>query len=209
MRQFWLFLVLVTLVLLPFIFWGEELMNRFTLDGSIAWLGNFGEWAWLGGIGLLVADIIMPIPGTLVMSALGYIYGTIIGGLFAALGSFASGTVGYWICRSLGEKGAIKILGKKGYVKGRVTFDRVGGWMVVLSRWLPVFPEVISCMAGLNRMSPVKFHLALLCSAIPMGFIYAIIGQAGMENPTLAIVLSAGLPPVIWLIINPIFKKMS
>ena len=183
-------------------------MERFTLEGSIDWLQEFGSWAWLGGIGLLVSDIFLPVPGTLVMSALGYVYGSVMGGFFATLGSFISGALAYWICRSFGQKGAIRILGQSGFEKGHATFNRVGAWMVVLSRWLPVFPEVISCMAGLNQMSPIKFHLALLSSAVPMGFIYAAIGQAGLENPTLALVLSAGLPPLIWIIINPIFKRM-
>jgi uncharacterized membrane protein YdjX (TVP38/TMEM64 family) len=194
--------------MVPFIFWGDQLMQQFSVDGSIAWLEDFGQWAWFAGVGLLVADILLPIPGTLVMSALGYIYGPFVGGLFAALGSFAAGSIGFWICRALGERAALKLLGEKAYKKGHETFERVGAWVVVLSRWLPVFPEVISCMAGLNRMSPIKFHLALLCSAIPMGFIYAAIGYAGVENLTVAIVLSVGIPPLIWLVINPFFKKM-
>ena len=183
-------------------------MQQFSVDGSIAWLEDFGKWAWFAGVGLLVADILLPIPGTLVMSALGYIYGPIVGGLFAGLGSFTAGSIGFWICRSFGEKAALKLLGEKAFKKGHETFERVGGWVVVLSRWLPVFPEVISCMAGLNRMSPIKFHLALLCSAIPMGFIYAAIGHAGVENLTVAVMLSVGIPPLIWLGVNLFFSKM-
>ena len=35
---------------------------------------------------LLVADLLLPIPSTLVMSALGLAYGTLVGGLYAAAG---------------------------------------------------------------------------------------------------------------------------
>lgn len=195
------------MVLIPFFIWGKSWEERFTFEGAILWLQEYGQWAWLAGTFLLILDIILPIPGTLVMAGLGYVYGTIAGGIIAGLGSFISGAVGYWICRSFGEKGAKRILGEKDFEKGARTFVKVGGWLVVLSRWLPVFPEVISCMAGLNRMPKVKFHLALLASALPMGFVFAYIGHAGEDNPTTAIILSAAIPPLIWLVLTPVFKK--
>ncbi len=209
MRQLWLFFGLVVLIVVPFVLWGDTWTQRFSLSGSISWLQNYGRWAWLAGILLLIADIVLPVPGTLVMSALGYIYGPVLGSLFAAVGSFSAGVVGYWACRALGQRAAVAILGKQGLEKGRKMFDRVGGWLVVLSRWMPVFPEVIACMAGLNRMSVLVFHLALVCSAIPMGIVYAVIGHAGAENLTWALMVSAGLPPIIWLVLGPIIKKMT
>ncbi|MBK8500719.1 MAG: TVP38/TMEM64 family protein [Saprospiraceae bacterium] len=209
MKQVFLFFALTILVLIPFFIWGEAWTERFTFEGAIAWLKEYGSWAWLSGIVLLILDIVLPVPGTLVMSGLGYIYGVFWGGIFAAAGSFISGAAGYWLCRSFGRRGAEKILGRDDFARGIKTFDQVGGWLVVLSRWLPVFPEVISCMAGLNQMSKTKFHLALLCSAIPMGFIYATIGQAGVNNPILAFGLSAGLPPAIWLLVRPLFNRQK
>ncbi|MCB0685715.1 MAG: VTT domain-containing protein, partial [Saprospiraceae bacterium] len=159
------------------------------------------------GIVLLVLDIILPVPGTLVMSGLGYVYGVFIGGIVAGLGSFISGAAGYWLCRSFGKGGAVKILGEKDFNRGTETFNRVGGWLVVLSRWLPVFPEVISCMAGLNRMSILKFHLALLVSSIPLGFVFAYIGSVGDQHPLATVILSIVLPVIIWLIVTPIFNR--
>ena len=209
MRLFLLFLGLVVLVLIPFFIWGETFLPIFQLDASIEWLSRYNQWAWAAGMILLLADLVLPIPATLVMSALGYLYGFIAGGLISAAGSFAAGAVGYWLCRLFGVRAAKKILGEKDFVKGERIFDRAGGWLVVLSRWLPVFPEVIACMAGLTRMPVNRFHLALACGSLPLGFIYALVGQTGVENPALAIVLSACLPPVIWILIQPVFKKGS
>ena len=206
MKQILIFFALTVLVLIPFFIWGDAWMERFTFEGAVVWLREYGAWAWLAGIILLVLDIFLPIPATLVMSGLGFVYGTVVGGLFAGCGSFISGAVGYWICRSFGVKGARRILGEKDLEKGTRTFEKIGGWLVVVSRWMPVFPEVISCMAGLNRMPKLKFHLALLASAIPMGFIYAYIGAAGINDPAKALIWSAVVPPVIWLALTPIFK---
>ncbi|MDH3652565.1 MAG: VTT domain-containing protein [Saprospiraceae bacterium] len=207
MRQIFLFGFLAVSIIIPFLIWGDQLMDRFAMEGAITWLTDYGKWAWLAAIVLLISDLLLPIPGTLVMAALGYVYGPVLGGILAACGSFISGALGYWICRSFGEGGAKRILGEKDFRKGMQVFNKVGGWLVVLSRWLPIFPEVIACMAGLNRMSIRKFHSALVISALPMGFAYAIIGHSGVENPTSAIVLSAVIPPIIWLLVRPIFNQ--
>jgi membrane protein DedA with SNARE-associated domain len=71
---------------------------------------------------------------------------------------------------------------------------------------LPVFPEVIACMAGLSRMPPLAFFAALACGSAPLGFVFAMIGHAGVDYPVLAIALSAGLPPLLWLGVQPYFR---
>lgn len=206
MRLLFIFLALAAVVLVSFFIWGDPLMATFSADGSVEWLNRYGSWAWAMGIVLLMGDLLLPLPATLVMSALGYIYGPVGGGLIAAFGSMMAGSLGYWLCRLMGEKTAMALLGLKDYEKGKKLSGKIGGWVVVLSRWLPVFPEVVSCMAGLVRMPALQFHLAVACSSIPMGFVYAFIGSAGGNYPALAIALSAGLPPVIWLLVRPVFK---
>lgn len=207
MRLFLLFLLLVAMVLIPFFIWEETLMAAFSQEGSVGWLQQYGIFAWGMGIVLLIADLVLPIPATLVIAALGYMYGPFGGGLLGATGSFLSGATGYWLCRLLGEKAALWLLGEKDYARGRRLFTNAGDWMIVLSRWLPVFPEVIACMAGLTRMPPRNFHLALAVGSLPVGYVYAFIGHAGTEYPVLALVLSGGLPPLIWIIVRGVFKK--
>ena len=206
MRLVVIFLALASLVLLSFFIWGDSLMNIFTQEGSIAWLNRYGALSWIAAIVLLLTDLVLPVPGTLVMAALGYIYGPFIGGLISALGSFMAGSLGYWLCRLIGERAALGLLGKKDFERGKKLSGNIGGWIVVLSRWLPVFPEVIACMAGLTRMPPTYFHAALLCGSLPLGFTYAYIGYTGINYPALAIGLSAGVPPLIWFAISRIFR---
>ena len=206
MRLTLLFIGLVVMVLVPFFIWGDALMNFFSEEGSISWLKSYGQWAWLVGVLLLLADLILPMPGTIIMSALGYIYGPIVGGLISAVGSFISGVTAYWLCRLLGKNAAVKILGPKEFNRGKNISKNAGGWVVALSRWLPVFPEVVACMAGLIQMPRKIFYLALASGSIPLGFTYAIIGNSGNSSPTLAIGLSAGLPPIIWFLVSRSLK---
>ena len=161
MRLIFLFIGLVVLVLIPFFIWGDTLMTFFSWEQSLDWLNGYGNWAWAVAILLLIADLFLPIPATVIMAALGFIYGPWIGGLISAAGSFASGLLAYWLCRLVGDNAATRLLGKKEYERGKKISSKMGGWVVALSRWLPVFPEVVACMAGLTHMPANYFYLAL------------------------------------------------
>ena len=149
MRLFGWFLVLALIVLIPFLIWGSGFERSFSQEGTVAWLTGYGRWASVAGILLLMSDLVLPIPATAVMAALGFVYGPVAGGLIATLGSFLSGALAYLLCRRFGRPAAARLLGPQELVDAERLFARVGGWLVVLSRWLPVFPEVIACMAGL------------------------------------------------------------
>ena len=143
------------------------------------------------------------------MSALGFIYGPLLGGLLASLGSFLSGLLAYLLCRGLGLKAAIFLLGAKDLERGQTLFQNNGGWIVAISRWLPIFPEVIACLAGLNRMPFLKYVVALICGAIPLGFVFAYVGHTGETAPYLAIAISAILPFFLWIISGWVLKQLT
>ena len=141
MRLLWIFLGLAAAFLIPFLVWGNSLAAAFTQEGAVDWLEQFGAWAWAAGLLLLMGDLLLPIPGTAVMAALGLVYGPLGGGLIGGGGSFMSGSLAYGLCRALGRNAAVRILGEKDLARGEKLFDEVGGWLVVLSRWLPLFPR--------------------------------------------------------------------
>lgn len=209
MRNWLVFIILAISIIVPFIIWGEWFTNLFSGEGAMQVLKQYGNWAWLVGIGLLIGDLFLPLPATLIMSALGFLYGPLIGGILASLGSFLSGLLAYGLCRALGRKGALYILGEQDLAKGEQLFKNSGGWIVALSRWLPVFPEIVACMAGLNQMRARSFSIALVCGSIPLGFVFAFIGYQGVEYPILTIIISAGLPPLFWLIARDMLRRMG
>ena len=186
--------------------WGGSWSDDFTLTGSVKWLQRAGPWAWAAGIALLAGDLVLPIPGTIVISALGYIYGAFLGGLVAVVGLVAAGFAGYGVGRLLGEPFARRWLGNRDFEKGQRLFTRRGGWLVAVSRALPILPEVISCSAGLMRMPVRQFTAALLCGSVPMGFVFASVGQAGRHSPGWAMGLSVLIPPLLWLAANRIWR---
>lgn len=81
----------------------------------------------------------------------------------------------------------------------RKFFERSGSFAVAGSRWLPLLPEAISCLAGLSRMHFGKYSIALLCGTVPMAFAYASLAEISEEKwvPRL---ISIVLPVPIWWI---------
>ena len=62
-------LFLVAVVVVPFFLIGDS-FDRFFADGGIVGLlREYGSFAWLVAIGLLIADLALPVPTTAVMAA--------------------------------------------------------------------------------------------------------------------------------------------
>ncbi len=200
---------MMAVVIITWMIWGTWFELKFTLEGSIAYLEDTQGYAWLVGWALLVSDVLIPIPGTVVMSALGWMYGAFLGGVLAAVGSILAGLAGYGLCRLLGERAARFLLGSKDFERGHRWFDHGGGWLICMSRALPVLAEVISCMAGLVRMPFRRFFLSLCCGSIPLGFVFAWIGASGHDRPAMATGMSLGLPLVLWILARLLIRKLE
>lgn len=208
MRTFLAYILIATFIIVPFLIWGDWFLSFFSEEKAIAWLGNYGQWAWGVALLLLLADLFLPLPGTVIMSALGYLYGPWLGGILASAGSVAAGVLAFGLCRGMGRRAALWILGEKGLAKGEQTYAKNGSWIVAISRWLPVLPELIACMAGLNQMKWRPFLVGLICGSLPLGFVFAYIGYAGLTHPYMAVLISAGLPPILWLLARTFLKKL-
>lgn len=201
-------LFLAILVLVPFLIWGGAVEAAMAPEKLAAAFQSSRDWAWLAGIGLLIIDLFLPVLGTAVMSALGLVYGWFLGGLLAAFGSIGAGLLAYGLCYRLGRRAAHWLAGETGVAEGERLFrGELGGWLVALSRWMPVLPEVVACLAGIARMPMRRFVPALCAGSVPMGFVYAWIGHRGIASPAFALVLSAVLPPLIWLAFRRVYLR--
>ncbi|MES2981601.1 MAG: VTT domain-containing protein [Verrucomicrobiota bacterium] len=198
MRLVWLMIALAAFFLLGWGLFGEGLEEAWNVERLAGHFAQAKSWAWLLGIVLLLADLLLPIPGTIVMSALGAVYGFWIGGLLSAIGSMLAGMLGYGVGRFFNEKFAKRWLGEKDFEKGKSLFEKSGAWVVAMSRALPILPEVLACMAGLLRMPFGKFVIALACGSVPMGFLFAWIGTVGRDQPAWGFAFSLGVPAVLW-----------
>lgn len=206
MRLLRIIIVLILLVLIPFFLWGGQLMALLDATSARMWIANYGAWGWLAVIGLLVVDLFLPIPATGVMSAAGFLYGAWVGGVISFLGSFLSGVLAYVLCRFFGRRAAEWLAGPEGLEQNERLFARSGPWLIILSRWLPVLPEVVACLAGLARMRPGLFFASLICGTVPPAFTYAAVGALFDSEPGWAFTLSIALPVLLWMAFRPFLR---
>lgn len=207
MRILIIFVALAVFVLLPFAIWGESLEAFFTEQATVDWLVDYGYWAWAVAILLLASDLLLPLPATATIAALGIMYGPWLGGLIGAAGSLAAGMLGYEICRRFGKQTARRLLGEKDWERAQRLDQKIGGVLIVVSRWTPVLPEVVSCMAGLIRMQRLKYYLAQLLAALSFGWAYAWAGYAGKSFPAMTLILTTLLPVLLWLLLRNLLRR--
>jgi uncharacterized membrane protein YdjX (TVP38/TMEM64 family) len=147
------------------------------------------------GIALIWADLVLPIPQTAVIAALGIIYGTLLGGLLGSLGLITGGLLGYGLMLTSARRLVQRFVGPRSLHKMESLFDRGGAWAIVLTRSLPYsVPEAMVFLAGLAGMPMRKFIAALTIGSVPTAFAFAAIGAGWADQPILALAVSYVLP---------------
>jgi uncharacterized membrane protein YdjX (TVP38/TMEM64 family) len=64
-------------------------------NDAVLTLRQHESWAWALGIALIRVDVVLPVPQTAMIAALGIIYGTLLGALLGSLGLITGGLLGY------------------------------------------------------------------------------------------------------------------
>jgi len=192
-------LAIVVVLLTPYFIWHAEMDAYFASDSYQQWLASVRPYAWAVAIGLIVADLILPIPAAPIMAAMGTLYGTFIGGLIATAGSMLAGLVAYGLARLLGKKAARILASDSELDDLQQFFDSWGAAGIIASRALPVVPEVMTILAGLAKMHFGRLLLALALGSAPVGFAFAWLGQANETSSSMLLVLTA-IPATAWCI---------
>ena len=208
-RGIWLLVLAMLLVpILPWIVLGPRL--ELWATGMVSGEGASAlSRTLLGalGVGLLASDSFLPIPSTLVMSALGFGLGALIGGLVSAAGVFLSGAIAYGVCRRWGAGMARRIAGEKGLSRVDAAMRQHGFWLIAAMRSVPVVQEATACLAGVTRMPAGLFFVALAAGCIPTGFAYAAIGASVLSSQGWAVGLSLAVPLMTWPLIHRFVRK--
>jgi uncharacterized membrane protein YdjX (TVP38/TMEM64 family) len=166
------------------------------------------NWAWVLGIALIWADLVLPVPQTAVIAALGILYGALLGGVLGSLGLVTGGLLGYGLMLTSARRVVLRFAGPHSLRKMENLFDRGGAWAIILTRSLPYsIPEAMVFLAGLVAMPIGRFTAALTIGSVPAAFGFAAIGAGSADQPILALVasyvLSILLLPIALYLMRP------
>ncbi len=140
---------------------------------------KYAAAAVLGG--LLMVDLFLPLPSSVLMTLCGAICGGWAGFAVALCGSLASAWLGFWLCRRYGRNMFYRLIDNNPTEIDHVEnwLNRYGAWCLVLSRSVPMLTEIVSCLCGLGHMTFRRFTVLALLGTVPTCAVYAYAGSQG------------------------------
>lgn len=150
---------------------------------------------------LLFADLFIAVPTFTIITLSGYFLGHIYGAIAALTGIMLAGVCGYMLSRYYG-KAILHFLvrDEKKRDDAICTFQKHGFVMILLSRAMPLLPEVTACLSGMTRMPFCKFLTAWLISSVPYVLIISYAGSiSSIDDPKPAIFTAIGLSALFGL----------
>lgn len=147
-----------------------------------------GGWiaATIGG-GLLLLDVFIPIPSSVIMILHGTIFGILGGFVLSLVASVGGAMIGWWV----GNKGGPLMDRFVSPAEKRQANDfiiRYGLLAIIISRLIPIIAETVAIMSGTTNLGWKRVLLATTIGSIPPALIYAIAGEATDDFASGAIV---------------------
>ena len=186
--------VLVLLLILgPFFIWEESLAGwgRGLLESGSS------RWA-IGSVlaALLAGDLILPIPSSLLSTAAGSLLGLWPGALVTWTGMTVGCWIGYGLGTGPGRAATRRFVGEQEIDRVTGLHARIGDWIIVVSRSVPVLAEASVIFAGVAGMPARRFFLMAGLSNAGIAITYAAVGAYAIEAESflLAFAGAIGLP---------------
>ena len=165
--------VVLALILVPFALF-EETVTQWARE----WLAR-PQAPWVLGAGIaamLAADVVLPIPSSLVSLGAGVLLGFGGGMLASGIGMTLGCVVGYWIGQRGARRPAERLLGAVEMARLERAQRRWGAWMVFLMRPVPVLAEASVVFAGMGAMRFSRFLLMTTLANVAISGVYAWLG---------------------------------
>ena len=191
--------MLSAFVIIPFLLWGEQMDAR----APQAVQGQATQAAVaVTGITLLVLDVVLPVPSSVVSIAMCLLLGPLWGGLAVFVGMVGAFAAGYLLGRLL------PVARLRAWVGGP-TWDALASkhlpaslmW-IAASRPVPVLAEVFAVFAGSVRMPWLPALASAAASSLLVATAYALAAWLGLSqaesSTAIAVFAAACLPAVGW-----------
>jgi uncharacterized membrane protein YdjX (TVP38/TMEM64 family) len=192
----------IAVPLVPFLLFGAR------LDQIVArWLDPRPAPVVLAAleVGVLAADLLLPVPSSLVATLGGAELGIAAGTACAWLGMTLGSIAGWWLGRTAGQRALMGLeADERAGLEAR--HRRLGPLLVVLTRPVPLLAEAATLLAGATGMRFRDFLAAAALGNLAVALAWSIAGRLGQAADSLQWVLVASLAvPVAaaWLLTRP------
>ncbi|MDQ3815638.1 MAG: VTT domain-containing protein [Armatimonadota bacterium] len=174
MKRYWLLIGALLAFFLVLFVVAEALHISFLTDPS-PYLKQGGVLAALVGVGLLVIDVVLPVPSSLVMIAHGALFGVVVGTLLSLIGSTGAALLGFAIGRRGGPLLA-RLVSPAEQAQADRLLRRWGALAIVVTRPVPLLAETVAILAGTSSLRWRQVAIAALAGSFPGALLYALTG---------------------------------
>lgn len=200
LRRYWA--AVFTLALLFLVLFGiAEALEIPLLANPSAWMASRGTLPALLGFGLLVSDIWLPVPASIIMTANGTLFGIGLGTLLSTLGSLSASLIGFGLGRA-GNTFLRRLVTEKEYDVAGALLQRWGIVLILITRPVPILAETFAILAGASSFEWGRFALAAVAGIAPAAFLYALAGATAtdLQTGTIAFLTVLALTGLFWWI---------
>jgi uncharacterized membrane protein YdjX (TVP38/TMEM64 family) len=179
MARYWTFTALLIgffLLLFGLVEWLEIPL----LSDPSPWFKSGGSMAAFVGVGLLVVDVLLPVPSSLVMIAHGALFGIVVGTMLSLLGSVGAAMLGFAIGRRGGSL-MDKLVPAHERERANALLQRWGALAIVVTRPIPLLAETVVILAGASPLRWQSTLLAALAGSFPSALLYALAGASAVR----------------------------
>lgn len=191
MRRYWAIAGLVLGAML-LAFAGVEALGVPLLRDPSAWLGRGGAPAAAIGLGLLVGDVLIPVPSSIVMTAHGALFGILPGAALSLTGSTGATLLGFAIGRAGGPLLA-RLVGPAEQARANHLLERWGAVAILASRPVPLLAETVAILAGASPLGWGRAAVAAMAGSLPPALVYALAGSVAADLGSALLVLAGVL----------------
>ncbi|HWM92357.1 MAG TPA: VTT domain-containing protein [Thermoanaerobaculia bacterium] len=200
MRSYWLLLGLMSGIFLALFGLVQALDIAFLADPG-PWLSESGRWgAAATGVALLVADVFLPVPASLIMVAHGALFGVAGGTLLSLAGGMAAASVGFAFGR-WGSASLHRWVPEDERRRADALLRQWGDLAIVVTRPIPILAESVAILAGTSPLGWRRFLLASAAGTLPAALLYALTGAtaARLDSAFLMFGLVMLVAALVWL----------
>jgi uncharacterized membrane protein YdjX (TVP38/TMEM64 family) len=153
------------------------------------------------GVGLLIADVLLPVPSSLVMVAHGALFGVAVGTMLSLIGSVGAALFAFAIGRR-GGRVLERMVTREERERADYLLARYGSVAIIITRPVPLLAETVAIMAGTSSMSWSRILFASLVGSLPPALLYALTGAAvaNLESTAIMFVVVLLVAGLFWLI---------
>ncbi len=180
----WLLLVFGCWLAFLAVFLVAEVFSVPMLDDPASWLPGGGVLAGVAGVGLLVADVVLPVPSSLVMVVHGALFGVVPGAALSLLGGMGSALAGYGLGRVGGPPLLRSVCSEAERDRADLLVRRWGLLAVAATRPVPLLAETVAVVAGASCLGPVRTTVAAAAGSLPGAVLYSVAGSLDVGAPS-------------------------